>query len=161
MSGRVTGVLCQKMELGEPDESGRRRPEPVEGSDFTIEADTVILAIGQEVDHEGLEGALDLTSWGTIEANQRTLATSMEGIFAGGDCETGPATVVEAIAAGRRAAVAIDAYLAGQDPDEVCASPAAGLKRRHPRMFEIGAKPLSDDKRHQHARTGRRRAQEF
>jgi formate dehydrogenase major subunit len=149
--GRVTGIACQKMELGEPDESGRRRPEPVEGSDFTIEADTIILAIGQEVDHDGLGGALeglDLTRWRTIESDQRTLATSIEGVFAGGDCETGPATVVEAIAAGRRAAVAMDAYLAGLDPDEVCASPAAGLKRRKPRMFDIGAEPLSRDRRY-------------
>ncbi len=145
--GRVTGVVCQKMELGEPDESGRRRPEAVEGSGFTIEADTVILAIGQEVDHSGLADFLELSRWGTIAADQRTLATSKDGIFAGGDCETGPATVVEAIAAGRRAAVAIDAYVTGRDPDEACASPAASLKRRRPKLFDIGAKPLSDDKR--------------
>lgn len=145
---RVSGVLCQKMELGEPDESGRRSPEPVEGSEFTIDADTIILAIGQKVDPEGLEAALNLTRWGTIEASQRTLETSMDGIFAGGDCETGPATVVEAIAAGRRAAVAIGAYLAGEDPDEICAAPAAGLKRRKPKTFDIGAEPLSDDKRY-------------
>ena len=114
--GKVTGVVCQTMELGEPDESGRRRPEAVEGSEFTIEADTALLAIGQEVDQYGLEGSLDLSGWGTIKANQRTLATSRDGIFAGGDCETGPATVVEAIAAGRRAAVAIDAYVNGRGP---------------------------------------------
>ncbi len=146
-SGRITGVICQKMELGEPDQSGRRRPEPVAGSEFTIEAETVILAIGQQVDREGLETCLALDKWGTIEANQRTLATTVDGIFAGGDCETGPATVVEAIAAGRRAAVAMDAYVTGQDPDEVCLSPAAGLKRRRPRMFDIGAKPLSGHER--------------
>ncbi len=145
--GRATGVVCQKMKLGEPDESGRRRPQAVEGSDFTIEADTVILAIGQEVDPGGLENIVKLSDWGTVHADQRTLATSSDGIFAGGDCETGPATVVEAIAAGRRAAVAIDAFVTGEDPSEVCASPAAGLKRRKPRMFEIGAMPLSDDKR--------------
>jgi len=148
--GRVAGVVCQKMELGEPDESGRRRPEPIEGSDFTIPADTVILAIGQEVDHEGLAGALeglDLTSWRTIASDQRTLATSIDGVFAGGDCETGPATVVEAIAAGRRASVAIDAWMDGLDPNEVCGSPAAGLKRRKPKMFDIGAEPLSSDER--------------
>lgn len=145
--GKVTGVVCQTMELGEPDESGRRRPEAVEGSEFTIEADTVILAIGQEVDQYGLEDSLNLSGWGTIEVNQRTLATSRDGIFAGGDCETGPATVVEAIAAGRRAAVAIDAYVNGRDPDEACSSPSASLKKRRPKLFDIGAKPLSDDKR--------------
>lgn len=146
--GRVTGLVCQRMELGEPDESGRRRPEPVAGSESTIPADTVILAIGQEVDREGLDDSFELTKWGTFAADQRTLATSRPGIFAGGDCETGPATVVEAIAAGRRASVAIDAYLDGRDPDEACAAPEAGLKRRHPRMFAIGAKPLSDDRRY-------------
>jgi formate dehydrogenase major subunit len=145
--GRVTGVICQKMELGEPDESGRRRPEAVADSEFTIAADTVILAIGQEVDPAGLGSSLGRSDWGTIEVDQRTLATSEDGIFAGGDCETGPATVVDAIAAGRRAAVAIDAYMTGKDPDEVCASPAAGLKRRRPKVFAIGAKPLSDEKR--------------
>jgi len=144
---RLTGVLCQEMKLGEPDESGRRRPEAVAGSEFKVGADTVILAIGQEVDSSGIENALSLSDWGTIVADQRTLATSQAGIFAGGDCETGPATVVEAIGAGRRAAVAIDAYVTGRDPDEACAAPAASLKRRQPRMFEIGAKPLSDDKR--------------
>jgi len=145
--GRVTGVLCQKMELGEPDESGRRRPEAVEGSEFTIEADTVILAVGQQVDQYGLEDSLDLSDWGTIEVNRRTLETSREGIFAGGDCETGPATVVDAIAAGRRAAVAIDAYVSGRDPYEACSSPSASLKKRRPKLFDIGARPLFDDKR--------------
>ncbi|MDO8735480.1 MAG: FAD-dependent oxidoreductase, partial [Thermoleophilia bacterium] len=75
VEGRVSGVLCQKMELGEPDDSGRRRPEPVAGSDFIIKTDTIILAIGQEVDQTGLDDNLDLSKWGTIEANQRTLAT--------------------------------------------------------------------------------------
>lgn len=146
---RVTGVLCQKVELGEPDESGRRRPEAVAGSEFTVDADTVILAIGQEVDQGGLEDTVNLNDWGTIKADQRTLATSREGIFAGGDCETGPATVVAAIAAGRRAAVAIDAYVTGGDPDAACSAPAASLKRRWPKMFAIGAEPLSHDERFQ------------
>jgi len=144
---RITGVLCQKMELGEPDESGRRRPEAVEGSEFVIEADSIILAIGQQVDPQGLVDVVDMSDWGTIEANRRTLETSKDGVFAGGDCETGPATVVEAIAAGRRAAVAIDAYVNGGDPDEACSSPSASLKRRRPKLFDIGAKPLFDDKR--------------
>jgi formate dehydrogenase major subunit len=142
--GKVTGVICQKMELGEPDASGRRRPVPVEGSEFTIGADTIILAIGQEVDDDCLGDACTLTGRGTIDAHKRTLITSREGVFAGGDCETGPATVVEAIAAGRRAAVAIDAYVSGKDPDEACAAPAAGLALREPKLFDIGAKPLSD-----------------
>lgn len=143
----LAGIVCQKMELGEPDESGRRRPVAVAGSEFTIPADTVILAIGQEVETEKLDSELELTKWGTFAADQLTLATSQEGIFAGGDCETGPATVVEAIAAGRRAAVAIDAYVSGTDPAEACMAPAASLRRRQPKLFDIGAKPLSDNRR--------------
>jgi formate dehydrogenase major subunit len=142
--GRVTGVVCQKMELGEPDESGRRSPRPVEGSEFTVSADTIILAIGQEIDTAGLEGLVELDGRGRVTANQLTLATSRPGVFAGGDCQTGPATVVEGIAAGRRAAVAIGAYVAGESPAEACSAPAASLKKRHPRLFEIGARPKSD-----------------
>jgi formate dehydrogenase major subunit len=144
---RVTGVVCQKMELGEPDDSGRRRPEPIADSEFTIAADTIILAIGQEVDDDCLGDACTMTRWGTVEVHRRTLVTSRDGVFAGGDCESGPATVVEAIAAGRRAAVAIDAYVLGNDPDEACAAPSAGLEPRQPKLFDIGAKPLSDAKR--------------
>lgn len=146
--GRLTGVRCQRMELGEPDESGRRRPQPIAGSEFTIPADSMILAIGQEVDASGLEGAVQMNHWGNIVATQLTLGTSAEGVFAGGDCETGPATVVEAIAAGRRAAVAIDAYVRGEDPGVACSVPAVSLKQRKPRLFEIGALPLSDEQRH-------------
>jgi len=144
---KVTGVVCQKMQLGEPDDSGRRRPEPIPGSEFTIPADTIILALGQEVEKECLDDACTLTRRGTIEAHKRTLITSREDVFAGGDCETGPATVVEAIAAGRRAAVAIDAYVSGRDPEEACSAPSAGLVLRDPKLFDIGAKPLSDAKR--------------
>ncbi len=141
--GKVTGVVCQKMVLGEPDPSGRRRPEPVPGSEFTIAADTVILAIGQDVDGRDVEDVCNLTPWGTIEVNKLTLLTSKPGVFAGGDCETGPGTVVDAIAAGRRAAVAIDAYVSGKDPEAACAAPGARLDRHRPKLFDIGAKPLS------------------
>ena len=145
--GRVFGVVCQKMVLGEPDDSGRRRPQPVPGSEFAVPADTVILALGQEVDADDLAEVCTLTPWGTIEADKLTLLTSKEGVFAGGDCETGPATVVEAIAAGRRAAVAIDAYVSGESPEQACAHPGARLERHRPKFFDIGAKPLSDDPR--------------
>ncbi len=146
---KVTGVVCQGMVLGEPDASGRRRPEPVPGSEFTIPADTVILAIGQEVDIDGtdLGEVCTLTPRGTIEADKLTLLTSREGLFAGGDCETGPATVVEAIAAGRRAAVAIDAYVSGRSPEKACSEPGARLERHRPQLFDIGAEPLSHEKR--------------
>ena len=142
--GRLTGVLCQKMSLGEPDKSGRRRPEPIAGSEFTIPADTLILAIGQEVEGADVQDVCDLTSRGTIAADKLTLLTSRPGVFAGGDCETGPATVVEAIAAGRRAAVAIDAFLSGESPEAACSAPGARLERHKPLFFDIGANPLSD-----------------
>ncbi len=142
--GRLTGVVCQKMALGEPDKSGRRRPEPIAGSEFTLAADTLILAVGQEVEGEDVANVCELTSRGTIAADKLTLLTSRPGVFAGGDCETGPATVVEAIAAGRRAAVAIDAYVSGRSPQTACSAPGARLERHQPRFFDIGAKPLSD-----------------
>jgi formate dehydrogenase major subunit len=145
--GKVTGVICQKMALGEPDSSGRRRPEPVPGSELTLPADTVILALGQEVEGDDVENVCELTSRGTIAADKLTLLTSREGVFAGGDCESGPATVVEAIAAGRRAAIAINAYVSGESPEAACKAPGAGLEWHHPTLFDIGAKPLSDEPR--------------
>ena len=112
---RVRGIECQRMELGKYDKSGRRRPVPVEGSEFTLEVDTVILAIGQVPDAAALarDGSLEVTPRGTLAVDVVTLATSREGVFAGGDVVSGPATVIEAIAAGRRAAQAIDKYLEG------------------------------------------------
>jgi NADPH-dependent glutamate synthase beta subunit-like oxidoreductase/NAD-dependent dihydropyrimidine dehydrogenase PreA subunit len=110
-NGRVTGLECLRMELGEPDESGRRRPVPVAGSEFVVEADTVIVAIGQVLDTGYWR--LGIGDW--IPADPLTLATSVPGIFAGGDAVTGPATVIEAIAAGRRAAESIARYLRGED----------------------------------------------
>jgi NADPH-dependent glutamate synthase beta subunit-like oxidoreductase len=113
--GRVTGLNCLRAKLAEVDEKGRRRPIPVEGSDHRIEADAVISAIGQRTDSEGLEDGEDLhwTKWGTLVADTITSSTSAEGLFAGGDLVTGPATVVEAIGAGKRAAEGIDRYLRG------------------------------------------------
>ncbi len=146
-NGALTGVLCQKMALGEPDASGRRKPEPIAGSEFVIPADTVIMALGQEVEDEDVAGVCELTPKGTIAADKLTLLTSRPGVFAGGDCETGPATVVEAIAAGRRAAVAIDAYVHGKSAEAACRAPGARLERHKPVFFDIGAKPLSDEHR--------------
>jgi heterodisulfide reductase subunit A len=115
--GRVTGIECIKMELGEPDESGRRRPVPVKGSEFIIDVDTVILAIGQKAILTGLED-IEATSWGTIVADGITLETSIPGVFAGGDIVRGPASIIEAVADGNRAAVSIDRYLLGVDLHE-------------------------------------------
>ncbi len=106
-------LRCIKMELGEPDRSGRRRPIPVEGSEFDIEADTIIGAIGQSTNTQFLYNDLpvQLNKWGDIEINGKTSQTSEVNIFAGGDCVTGPATVVQAVGAGRRAAEAMDQFL--------------------------------------------------
>lgn len=111
-----------RMQLGKPDASGRPRPEPVEGSEFSEEYDLMIKAIGQESivpDKYGLETARG----GRIKVNAETLATSRQGVFAGGDVVSGPATVIEAIAGGRKAASAIDKYLGGDGNIEEELSP--------------------------------------
>ncbi|MDI6739039.1 MAG: FAD-dependent oxidoreductase [Candidatus Edwardsbacteria bacterium] len=106
-------ISCQKMELGEPDSSGRRRPVPLAGSDFHIEADLIIACIGQSPDLSGLgdNHGLKTTKWSTIDAVPETGATAVPGVFSAGDCVSGAATVVEAIGGAHRAARAIDQYL--------------------------------------------------
>lgn len=113
-SGKLTGVECIQTELGEPDESGRKRPVPVKGSEFVIDAETVILAVGEVPDLSFLADKFDVISNKTVKIDPHTLATSISGIFAGGDVVSGPATVIEAIAAGRKAALSMDKYLRGQ-----------------------------------------------
>jgi len=115
--GKVKAIECLKMELGEPDESGRRRPVPIKGSEFTIEVDAVIPAIGQESDWSclGPECACTLSDWGTMNVDPLTLQTDDPDIFAGGDAVTGPKTVIEAIEAGKQAAVSIDRFIRGVD----------------------------------------------
>ncbi len=116
-NGRVKAIECVKMQLGEPDASGRRRPEPVPGSEFVIEVDAVIPAIGQESDWACLteECACRLTDWGTMMVDSLTLQSHDADIFAGGDAISGPSTVIEAIAAGKQAAISMDRYLRGED----------------------------------------------
>jgi heterodisulfide reductase subunit A-like polyferredoxin len=114
-NGKVTALKCIRMELGEPDESERRRPIPIEDSEFVINLDTVIPAIGEAPDVSLLPHGAKVTRRKTIECEPLTLETSLPGIFAGGDVVSGPATVVDAIAAGKRAAVSIDRYLRGED----------------------------------------------
>jgi heterodisulfide reductase subunit A-like polyferredoxin len=116
-NGRVKAIECVKMALGEPDASGRRRPMPVPGSEFVIEVDAVIPAIGQETDWACLtpECACTLSDWGTMRVDPLTLQSDDPDIFAGGDAVTGPRTVIEAIAAGKQAAVSIDRFLRGVD----------------------------------------------
>jgi len=111
-NGKVAGIECIRTELGESDESGRRGPVPVKDSEFVIDADTVISAIGEEPAISFLDTMkVNITSDRTINVNPRTFSTNIDGIFAGGDVTNGPATVIEAIAAGRRAALAMDLYL--------------------------------------------------
>jgi glutamate synthase (NADPH/NADH) small chain len=111
--GKVAAVECLQCELGEPDESGRRRPIPIEGSNFTVEADTVILALGYWPDPSIGETTpgLETRKWGLIVTDPETGETSRPGVYAGGDAVTGPDLVVTAMVAGRRAAEAIDQYL--------------------------------------------------
>jgi formate dehydrogenase major subunit len=116
--GRVQRVTCIRMELGEPDASGRRRPVPVAGSEFDIEAEWVFQAVGQQQENDFLNGStlkteLKTTRWGSVEVDPEAMTTSVSGIFAGGDMVTGAATAIEAIAAGKKAALAIHHYLTG------------------------------------------------
>jgi len=110
--GQVKGLKLNRMALGDFDRSGRRRPVPIEGSEFEVEVDVVIAAIGQSAETGILEG-LELNRGGTIKVDPDTLATNLPGVFSGGDCVTGPDTLIAAIAAGKKAAAAIDRYLGG------------------------------------------------
>ena len=113
-SNRVEGIECVRMELGPPDETGRRRPVPIEGSEFVIDVDTVMPAIGQASDLKFLEGSGVDTPKGRWIGTSKDGRTAVDGIFAGGDAATGAATVIEAIAAGKRAALSINEYLGGE-----------------------------------------------
>ena len=113
--GRVEAIECISMRLGEPDESGRRRPIPIEGSEHLLPVDVVIIAIGETPDLSFLPEEVNVSPRNIIEVDPITLQTSMSGVFAGGDVVTGPASVIDAIAAGKRAATVIDMYLRGVD----------------------------------------------
>jgi heterodisulfide reductase subunit A-like polyferredoxin len=118
--GKVVGLRCIRMKLGDADSSGRRRPIPIPGSEYDIEIDQLIPAIGQRPDLSALEdvAGLDFTRWGTTEVDPVTYATGREGLFAGGDVQTGPWVAIGAIAAGREAAESIVRYLDGRDMAE-------------------------------------------
>ena len=111
--GWVTGVRCQRMELGEPDDSGRRRPVPVAGSEFVIPVDTVVVAVGTMANPivPATTPGLETNRWGYIVTQDESGRTSREGVYAGGDIVTGSATVILAMGAGRQAAKAIHEYL--------------------------------------------------
>lgn len=112
-NGWVKGVICQQMELSEPDDSGRARPVPVPDSNFEIEADCVIMSIGTSPNPliKSTTEGLDTQKWGGIIADEETGLTSREGVYAGGDAVTGAATVILAMGAGKKAAAAIDEYI--------------------------------------------------
>ncbi len=113
--GYITGIECQAQELGNFDEGGRRRPVPIAGSGFVIAADVVVPAIGQSTDLSCLNGDAPETNRNTTFKVDKQLATSRPGVFAAGDAVLGPATVIEAVAQGNQAALAVDAYLRGTD----------------------------------------------
>ena len=112
-TGRLTGMECLKMELGEPDESGRRRPVPIEGSEFKLDCDLAVIAVGSGANPLLTKStpSLDLTKWGYIVADPDTGKTTKKAVWAGGDIVTGQATVILAMGAGRKAAKSIHQYL--------------------------------------------------
>lgn len=121
-NGNLKSVVCVKMKLGEPDKSGRRSPIEIENSEFEIEADILLSAIGQKTEVEFLndvnscfnENLLELDKWGNIKTNPKTFETSIQGIFAIGDCVTGPATIIEAIAHAKTASKHCHSFLTGE-----------------------------------------------
>ncbi len=115
-NGKVTGLECTKMKLGEPDESGRARPIPIKNSEYIIEADVIIPAISQEPDLSFLpkDHNIDISRWQTFTADKNTMATNIPGVFAGGDAVTGPNTVINAIAQGHVAANSIERFITGE-----------------------------------------------
>ncbi len=128
----VTGIECIRTRLSEMDTTGRRKPIPIEGSEFFIEADHIIPAIGQEPDFGDLVKTGDLkdlkvSKWNLLEVNPETLQTNIPEIFAGGDVISGPATVIEAVEAGQRVAKYIGQYLQGEElPSEWQEEPPMG-----------------------------------
>jgi NADH-quinone oxidoreductase subunit F len=131
-NGKVNGVECMRMKLGEFDTGGRRKSVPVGGSNFSIEADTVLPAVSQYADLPFIPAEnIGLTPWGTFTVDNDSMMTTMEGVFAGGDVVRGPDTVIRAIADGKKAAMSIDRYLGGR-----------GVLNKGP---EIKINPVYDD----------------
>jgi len=138
--GQLTGIQCVRMELGEPDASGRRRPIPIKGSEFNMDVDNVIIAIGQVVDKALLPKELEYTSWGTLSVDPVSLQTNIEGVFAGGDVVSGPADVIAVMAAGKEAAISIERYLEGVDLKEGRPTPIKRVKEVSKEGVEIKAR---------------------
>jgi heterodisulfide reductase subunit A len=146
-NGRLARMECVRMKLGEPDVNGRPRPIPIEGSQFTAPIDTVIAALGQAPETEFVkEVGISLSRTNAIEIDSKTGATNVEGIFAGGDVVTGPAFVIDAIAAGQKAARSIDLYLKGEplevkeeqkEPEKLSAEEVEDRKKRFPSQKRV------------------------
>ena len=156
-NGKLAKMECVKMKLGEPDASGRPRPIPIEGSEFTTSVDTVIAALGQTAETEFVkELGVSLSKRGTIEIDSNTGATNVEGVFSGGDVVTGPAFVVDAIAAGKKAARSIDRYLKGEslelkeeerEPEKLSEKEVEELKKRFPSKKRVKMREEPAEKR--------------
>lgn len=156
-NGKLSEMECIKMELGEPDASGRRRPIPIKGSEFRVPVDTVIAALGQVTEVDFLkELKVNTAKNGTIPIDPETGATNVEGIFAGGDVVTGAAYVIDAIAAGKKAASAIDRYLKGESisvprevkkPEKMGDPQVALLKQRYPAQSRVHMNELPVEER--------------
>jgi len=139
---KVTGLECIRNRLSKPDATGRRRPIPLEGTEHILPADTVICATGQEVDTQSLRPVnhLDLTRRNQIKVDPVTMETSIPGVFAGGDVVTGPATVIEAVASGKKAAEAIHRSLRGISNPEYTLIP---VRRQHVQVMKISSQEKS------------------
>ncbi len=117
-NGRLTKAICKRLKLGEPDESGRRRPEFIEGSEHDVKVDYVIQSIGLSPETSAFRDELEINDDGTIKVDPQTLQTSNPKVFSGGDVVTGPSSIIEAIGQGKRVAFYIDRFLEGENMDE-------------------------------------------
>ncbi|HOJ42703.1 MAG TPA: FAD-dependent oxidoreductase, partial [Syntrophorhabdaceae bacterium] len=148
-NNRLKKMECVRMELGEPDASGRRRPVEIPGSEFIIDVDTVITALGQRPRTDFLKDMINLEKDDTVKIDSKTKMTSLEGVFAGGDVVTGPAYVIDAIAAGKRAAINISRYLRGEalvefevskTPESLTEKEIIELKEKYDAAYRISVK---------------------
>jgi NADH-quinone oxidoreductase subunit F len=146
--GKVTGIECNKMALGDFDKSGRRSPKAIPGSEYTLAIDMLIEAIGQRPDTASIKlGDTKLGKAGTLVADKRTLATDQKGVFVGGDAFTGPWTVIEAVASGQRAASSIKRFLTGKEL-------GPRIDRTDAETFKYGMVPPTDEETSEKARIG-------
>jgi NADH-quinone oxidoreductase subunit F len=144
-NGHLEGIECVRNELGEADESGRRRPVPIEGTEHVIDLDTLIVAIGEDSGIDAITPAkrsrIETTQWNTVWTDPDTMQTNRPGVFAAGDVVRGPNTVVEAIADGKKAAAIIERYLRKQP---LAQSPAARLPKAHVELVPEEVPPGGD-----------------